>query len=379
MQLKVVRIGFLAAVLVLLAAALADQGGALWQHVRQLSVSAGLLALAVMLVGELLGMMLWRELLADLGSRLSFADTYRIMFIGQLAKYLPGSIWALVAQAELAADYDVPRSRSGMSVVVARGVLTCSSALVAAATLPFAASGSLARYWWVLPVIPIGMVLLSPPVLNRMLRLLLRLMHQPTQEVRGVSWPGLARTLAWAAANWVFWGLSTYVVMRQLAGGGPSTVLLSIGAFALSWCVGSVAVFVPVGAGVRDLALVAVLATQTTWTVALTVALLVRALNVVCDALAAAAAAAMIGRSRLRRFRERAAQPGGVQPGGVQPGGVQPGGVQPGGVQPGGFQPGGGRSGQEQGPGPATATGPQDLAADDDSRAAPPNIQAERA
>jgi glycosyltransferase 2 family protein len=307
MQLKVVRFGFLAAVLVLLAAALADQGGALWQHVQELSVAAGLLALAVMFIGELLGMMLWRELLADLGSRLSLADTYRIMFIGQLAKYLPGSIWALVAQAELAADYGVPRSRSAMSVVVARGVLTCSSALVAAATLPFAASGSLARYWWVLLIIPVGITALIPPVLNRILRLLMRLTHQPADS-HGVSWPGLARTLGWSAANWVFWGLSTYVVMRQLAGGGPSTVALAIGAFALSWCVGSVAVFVPVGAGVRDLALVAVLATQTTWTVALTVALLVRALNVVCDVLAGALAAALIGRSRLRRFRQRAAE-----------------------------------------------------------------------
>jgi uncharacterized membrane protein YbhN (UPF0104 family) len=311
MQLKIVRFGFLAAVLALLAVALVDQGGQLWHHVRQLSATAGLLALAAEIVALVLGMMLWREVLADLGSRLSFTDTWRIMFIGQLAKYLPGSIWAVVAQTELGADYGVPRSRSALSVVVGRGVLTCSGALVAAVTLPFAASGSLARDYWAVLIVLVGIVVLSPPVLNRLLRLLLRLTGQPAEDVQGVTWPGLARTLGWAAGNWVFFGLATYVVMRQLAGGGPGTLLLCIGAFALSWSVGSVAVFVPVGAGVRDAALTAILATHThSLSVAITVALLVRALNVVCDALTGAAAAALIGRSRLRRFREREAQRG---------------------------------------------------------------------
>jgi uncharacterized membrane protein YbhN (UPF0104 family) len=167
-------------------------------------------------------------------------------------------------------------------------------------------------------MIPVGVVLLSPPVLNRLLRLLLRFTGQPP-EAQGVSWPGLARTLGWAAGSWVFYGLGTYVVMRQLAGGGPGILLLSIGAFALSWSIGSVAVFVPVGAGVRDFAMVEVLHTHTTLAVALTVALLIRALNVVCDALAGAAAAGLIGRSRLRRFRERGVQRGGSQPG-AEPG-----------------------------------------------------------
>src|SRR5262249_8422559 len=112
MQLKVVRFGFLAAVLALLAVPLVDQGSAVWHCWRQLSATAGLLALVAEIVALVLGMMLWREVLADLGSRLSFTDTWRIMFIGQLAKYLPGSIWAVVAQAELGADYGVPRSRS---------------------------------------------------------------------------------------------------------------------------------------------------------------------------------------------------------------------------------------------------------------------------
>jgi hypothetical protein len=49
--------------------------------------------------------------------------------------------------------------------------------------------------------------------------------------------------------------------------------------------------------------MVAVLHTRTTTAIALTVALVTRALSVLCDALAGGAAAALVGRSRLRRLR----------------------------------------------------------------------------
>ena len=40
-----------------------------------------------------------------------------------------------------------------------------------------------------------------------------------------------------------------YVLMRQLAGQQQGTLLVSVGAYSLSWAVGFVAVFAPAGAG----------------------------------------------------------------------------------------------------------------------------------
>jgi len=55
-----------------------------------------------------LGCMLlaWRTLLADLGSPLPLPAAIRVMFVGQLGKYVPGAVWALAAQVELARDYE---------------------------------------------------------------------------------------------------------------------------------------------------------------------------------------------------------------------------------------------------------------------------------
>ncbi len=302
MRSKVIRIGFLVAVLALLTAALVDQGPALWHEVQRLSVPIVLAALALNLCGLLCSLMVWREMLADLGSRLSIAEAWRIMFIGQLAKYIPGSIWPVLAQSELGADRGIPRRSSALSVLLCYAVMTASGAAVAAITLPFARAKTTDQYYWILILVPVGIVLLSPPVLNRLLALVLRLARQPALE-QGVSFVGLARTLAWAIASWAFNGLTVYVLLRQLAGHPQGTLLVSVGAYALSWTAGFLAVFAPAGAGVREAVMVAVLSTHTTTAIALAIALVTRATAVLCDAVTGAVAGALVGRRRLRQLR----------------------------------------------------------------------------
>jgi glycosyltransferase 2 family protein len=308
MRSKTVRFGFLAAVLVLLGLALTDEAGTLWHEVQQLSAPVVALAFVLNLGGLFCSMMVWRELLADLGSRLSVTEAWRIMFIGQLGKYVPGSIWPVLAQAELGADRAIPRSRSALSVLLSYGVMTCSGAVVAAVTLPFATAASAEQYFWILFLLPVAIVALSPPVLNKMLRLVLRLSRQPALE-QGVSYKGLARTMVWALAGWTLNGLMVYVLMRQLAGDAQGTLLVSVGAYALSWAAGFLAVFAPAGTGVREAVMVAVLHMRTTTAIALVIALVTRALAVLCDALTGAAAAALVGRGRLRRLRDTSGPP----------------------------------------------------------------------
>lgn len=303
MRSRVVRLVFLALVLALLAAALVDQGATLWHEVQRLSAPVVALAFVLNLCGLFCSMMVWRELLADLGSRLSVAEAWRIMYIGQLGKYVPGSIWPVLAQAELGADRGIARSRSALSVLLSYAVMTCSGLVVAAVTLPFATARTAAQYFWVLFLIPAAIVLLSPPVLNRLLRVVLRLSRQGTLE-QGVSFPGLGRTMAWAVTGWLFNGLEVYVLMRQLAGDRQGTLLVSIGAYSLSWAVGFLAVFAPAGTGVREAVMVAVLHVRTTTAIALVIALVTRATAVLCDAVTGAAAAALVGRGRMRRLRD---------------------------------------------------------------------------
>jgi len=313
MRSKAVRVGFLALLLALLGITLAGQSSTLWHEVQRLSVPMLLLAFVLSIAGLVCNLMVWREVLADLGSRVSVAEAWRIYFIGGLSKYVPGAIWPVLAQAELGADRGIPRSRSALSVILCYAVMTCSGAVVAAITLPFASAGSVRQYFWILFLIPVGVLLLSPPVLNRLLRLVLRLARQPDDQ-QGVSYRGLARMMVWAIAAWATNGLFIYVLLRQLAGHPQGTLLVSVGAYSLSWITGFLAVFAPAGAGVREAVMVAVLQTHTTTDIALTVALVSRAISVVSDALTGAAASALVGRRRLRQLRAaRQVAPAGPQ------------------------------------------------------------------
>jgi glycosyltransferase 2 family protein len=302
MRSKLVRAAFLIVVLVLLGLALYGQAGTLWQEVQRLSWPVVLLAFAFGLLGLFFNLMVWRELLADLGSRLSIPEAWRIYFIGGLSKYVPGSIWPMLAQAELGADRGIPRSRSALSVVLSYSVMTCLGLVVGAITLPFAHAGAVAQYFWILLLIPVGVAALSPPVLNRLLRLVLRVARQP-RGLASVSYQGLARTIGWATGAWLANGLMIYVLVRHLSGARQGTLLVSIAAYGLSWSIGFLAVFAPAGAGVREAVMVAVLHTQTTTAIALTVALVSRALSVLGDAVTGAAASALVGRRRLRQIR----------------------------------------------------------------------------
>src|ERR1700748_876387 len=123
-------------------------------------------------------MLAWRALLADLGSPLPLPAAIRVMFVGQLGKYVPGAVWAVAAQVELARDYAVPRRRDAAASLVSMAVTLVVGLVAAGLTLPLVSAHAVRHYWWVLAVTPLVVVCLYPPVikfgLDRVLRVLRR-------------------------------------------------------------------------------------------------------------------------------------------------------------------------------------------------------------
>lgn len=220
-------------------------------------------------------MLAWRELLADLGSRLPLLAAIRVMFVAQLAKYLPGALWAFAAQVELGNDYQVPRRRSASAVVTALAVSLGTGLLIAAVALPLTSASAARHYWWAIAVTPLILICLCPPVLGRLLDRALALIRQPPLE-RRPSALGLARALAWTVPGWLFWGLQAWLLVRDTTGQGTHVLLISIGAFALAWSAGILVVVFPGGIGPRELALIAALAPVAPRGTALAVALVSR-------------------------------------------------------------------------------------------------------
>jgi len=304
--------------MVLTAAVLAALGLALarrWDDVRplldQLSPAAAAGAFGYCLLGLVASMLAWRALLGDLGNPLPVRPATRVLFLGQLAKYLPGStVWAVLAQTELAHDYGVPRKRAASAGIVLNLVTLGVGLLVALLALPELLSDGAPRWLhWSPVLVPLGLACLTPPVLTWICNLVFRVLRRPPLDVT-FSWTGVGIAVLSLLGTWLAYGLQITLLGWSL-GADPGDLLLpATGAFAAAWCAGFLVVVVPTGAGTREAVLTLTLAALLPGgtAAALTIAVLSRLLLTLAD-VAAALIGVVLGRGT-RLAPEPADEPG---------------------------------------------------------------------
>ncbi|MEV0307523.1 lysylphosphatidylglycerol synthase transmembrane domain-containing protein [Nonomuraea fuscirosea] len=271
---RLVRYGFLAVALGFGAWAVGRQWDDVVAGFSRLTPAA-LAGSLVAVVAALLGAMLtWRTLLADLGSPLPARPAAKVFFVGQLGKYIPGTIWPVLAQMEMGRDLGVPRARSAAAFFLMMPIQLATGLLVTLVTLGWD------RYGWLLLFIPLLLVLLEPKVINAVIGYALRRLKREPLE-RPLTRRGMLTALGWALTGWIAYGVHLYFVAPQ---GG---LVFAVGAFALSWCLGILTFVIPAGAGVRELAMVTILAPHLDQGAAIAVALSSRIVIIVGDLICA--------------------------------------------------------------------------------------------
>jgi glycosyltransferase 2 family protein len=242
---------------------------------------AGSTALA--LAGTWCSFLCWRALSADLGGAVPLVGAMRIFFVGQLGKYVPGKVWPVVAQVRLGRRHGVPGRISAAAAAIVTLLTFGVGLLVTALTLPLLGGDALRRYWWALLVLPVAVVLLLPPVLNRVLERILRLLRRESMP-RPLTPGGTGRAVAWAVVTWLCYGAHLLVL---LTGAGvpltPGLVVRSTGAFAASWAIGFLLAFAPAGLGVREIGLVGLLAATVAQPLAVAATLISRLMLTLAD------------------------------------------------------------------------------------------------
>jgi len=233
-------------------------------------------------------MLAWRALLADFGAPLPVGVIGRVFFLGQLGKYLPGSVWPVVAQMELGREYGVRRVSSAAAATLMLVVAAVSGIGVAVAILPLASDGLLAEYRWVaLGAIPL-LALLHPQVQQWLAALAARLSRRPLDLPR-TTLRGVAVAAGWMLGGWALFGLHLHLLVASTCSCPEASLLLNTGIFALAWVSGFLFVIAPAGAGVREGVLVLGLAAVLDPAAALLVALVSRVLLTITDLMLAGA------------------------------------------------------------------------------------------
>ena len=243
-----------------------------------------------------IGLSWWRALHL-VGVRSRPRDAIRWYFVGQLGKYLPGGVWPVIGRAELATQDGAPRTRTYPAVLLSIGatylaaMLTLSALLALAPGLLVGVPGAL----WLLILVPIGLALVHPSVVNSLVRWLGRVPGL-SLDLRVPTWSASIRLVLYHVPSWLGIGVATWCIVQGL--GEEAAVSGIMAAAILAWVVGFLALPVPGGLGVREATFV-LAAGSLSGGVAAATAILARAVFVLVDIIGAVVCAwALPGRRR---------------------------------------------------------------------------------
>lgn len=272
-------------------------------------IVAGLVASVVSMTG--LGVLWWRCLVV-FGQRRPLRQALAWYFAGELGKYLPGGIWPVVGRGELATRGGVRRSVAYLTTMIAMAVMCVGAAVVCGVLTPFLVADGGGTGWvlLLLLLVPVGVVAVHPAVFGRILAVVGRLTRGRV-EVAALSWSRMLTLIAWSCPTWIFLGGASVLVTRAL-GYDQNPARVAFAAVA-AWIIGFLCVPVPAGAGIRELAFVAVCGLDAGPATA--VAAIARVLLLVTDG-----GGGLAGLAGLRRqFPGRPRRADGPAPGGAPP------------------------------------------------------------
>jgi glycosyltransferase 2 family protein len=257
-------------------------------YLSELSLRGMAAAAGLALLAPVFTMLGWRRMLTDLGSRLALAPAAGVFFVGQLGKYIPGSIWAVLAQAEMGARLGVPRRRVGVVGLLAIAFALLTGGAIGLPALPVLLGRSEAGGYAVVAVVVLLAALCYPPLLNWGIGTGLRLLRREPLE-HDLAGRAILGTLVWFVLAWLVSGSAVLAIAMDVSGLEPSRglVLTAVCGFALASAFGMVSVFFPAGFGIRDGVLTLILATSMPLAAAAAVAVVARFVTIVVDVLVA--------------------------------------------------------------------------------------------
>lgn len=240
------------------------------------------LAFVLVLAALFLSMISWLVLWPAFGVRLGLRQGVRVFFVSQLGKYLPGSVWPIAAQAQMAKAVGLSRAASVVLSLISMLVSIAVGIVIGLVLVPFINPALIAQYWWVTAIGLAMVVCLLPKILSWGVHLVLRLLRR-RDAAFDYDAAVAAKSTGAQAANWVAGGLHLWVLVVALGGAPLTTLVPCLAAFPLAFCIGILLIPVPAGIGVREAVITIILATAASGSIALTAAIVSRLLYALGD------------------------------------------------------------------------------------------------
>jgi len=272
-------------------------GYVLWLLVAQLdqtdttipTPSPGWLALGTIVMGVYYFLIVenWRVSMGALGAPLGRGHAFYLIYVSNLAKFLPGGLWNFVGRVALSARHGISPTSASASVLLEVIGFTCAMATLSLVTLSSRIEDLVQINRWLLLLVAFAMISsVHPRLLNLALGLAQRFSKKPLPRVT-VSYGFMLLLVLRYVLAWFLVALG-FVLLVQALSSQPMSFALALfiaGALSISWLAGLLTIIVPAGLGVREVMLTTLLATQMATPIAAAAALAFRLYLIVFDLL----------------------------------------------------------------------------------------------
>ncbi len=193
----------------------------------------------------------WLLILQRLGTRLSFKRGFRIWFLSALGKYLPGKVWQVVGMIYLCRREGISAQKSATSAILVQVLSIVPGVVLVVITINFLHPGVPNSFYFLLLLIPLGLVVAYPPALEGLVNVFARRFKRDEVRLRARYTHVLGFMLLYFFI-WLLYGCSFFTFVRAMAFVHFKHVLAFGGVFTGAYLLGLFSVFVPGGLGVRE-------------------------------------------------------------------------------------------------------------------------------
>ncbi|PID26358.1 MAG: hypothetical protein CR982_10760 [Candidatus Cloacimonadota bacterium] len=204
------------------------------------------LSFTSMFISQFIPIFGWRYLLNSMGENLSVIDSFRIWFISNLGRYIPGKIWQVLGIIKMSEAVGIKRSNVVNSMIYAQ-IFSLSTGVFFGLVifthkiLP----------WYILAFLgSFFIIMLIPSFLIRSVNIFLSLLKKEPLKYK-LKFENLFIYLIYILANWLFIGFTFYLFSLSFKGFKVFDFRYIL-ILPSAWTVGLLAVFAPGGVGVRE-------------------------------------------------------------------------------------------------------------------------------
>ncbi len=225
------------------------------------NIKPGLLVFSFLLlvINLAISAFVWGKILRLFGTHLPFVQSFKIMSLSGLGKYLPGKIWLYLGQIYLSQKAKIPKSICVFSLLLLFAAYNLAGLLV------FIASLFLWRKFSPMLILALFiaggcafLIIFSPKILNRVLRGVIGIFKSFREKfpdgglVFQAGFKPVFRIILILMADWMIFGAAVYLLVNSFYHIDLTQTVILCGIFAISSILGILSFFVPAGLGVRE-------------------------------------------------------------------------------------------------------------------------------